>query len=122
MLLPWIVVLSPTNDTLFFSIGFTDTISRFIDIYSYTFRLTRGSFYGEFWFWHIALLLVLSAGLFAYLGRERVAAGALFLACLSVFRFSIWLSNPQQGIYALPFGCLTIGFTGLILYHSSKTK
>ncbi|MDY6779726.1 MAG: hypothetical protein SV760_04115 [Halobacteria archaeon] len=119
--LPWVLLVFSDGFTLFFSAGYTDSFERFVDILSYTFLYTQGSFWYEYWFWHVSLVLVGAAAVLAWLRYTRVAGASLVFGSVALVRFSAGLQSHTSPSTALPVALPWMVLSGYLLYTSTPS-
>lgn len=117
---PWVVLVSPGGVTVFFSLGFTDGLSRFVDIWSYTTVYTGGAFWASYWFWHVTLAFVLVSAALLYLGRWRLGGVLQALAAASLLRFSLGLATHTDAV-VVPAGVPWMLAVGVVAYRARES-
>lgn len=118
LVFPWVVLVFPDGFTVFFSLGYTDSLARFVDILSYTFVYTRGAFWASYWFWHVALVLAAGSAVLLHLGRWRLGGALQVVAAASLLRFSFGLASHTDAVVA-PVGAAWMLVAGLNAYMVS---
>lgn len=109
----------PGGFTVFFSVGFTDSLVRFVDILSYTTVYTQGAFWASYWFWHVTLAVSVISAVLLYRGRWRVGGALQVVAAVSLMRFSLGLATHTDAVVA-PVGAAWMLGVGVLVYLSGR--
>lgn len=115
--MPWVLMFFPESYTVFFSIGYTDSFIRFVDIWNYTTVYTQGTFWADYWFWHLTLALTVISVFLVYLRRFRMGAAFLGLASFALLRFTWGLDTHTSGL-VLPVGVPWLLIIAILVYRS----
>lgn len=119
-LVPWVVMFFPGGVTVFFSLGYTDSFVRYVDILSYTTVYTQGAFWAAYWYWHITLALTVAAAPLVILGRGRLGGALQVVACVALLRFTLGLASHTDAL-VVPVGAPWLLVSGVVAYKSRQT-